>query len=337
MSLERSNGVQLAAVEAHRERQRSPAASRPRATTWSRSAALMIDKFPKLRKLTHQHHRADAAPRHPDADQGRRDVPRAQRDLLDARLDRRRRRHARRGAQREATASRRPARPSRAMQELQKTYRFNFGISSTIFSKNLDDAENILAWAKKEKLDIVFNMVRFTDADAGQRELEGTSSRSAPKKQTHAPVLPRSRPPGSAARRPELHLHALRRHDRQRLSPRWRRARSRRRASCSTRTATCSSARTATSSATSSTEDPRSDLLPRHEPAAPRVHPRREVPDLPQPLPDERRGDEAGGALREVPGARVDGEAPAFARCSGGAAPGRCRRSTHADLIAAEH
>jgi sulfatase maturation enzyme AslB (radical SAM superfamily) len=61
-----------------------------------------------------------------------------------------------------------------AMQELQKKYRFNFGISSTIFSRNLGDADNILAWAKKEKLDIVFNMVRFTDAMLGNSELEGT-------------------------------------------------------------------------------------------------------------------------------------------------------------------
>ena len=59
------------------------------------------------------------------------------------------------------------------MQQLQKTHRFNFGISSTIFSKNLDDADNILAWAKKEKLDIVFNMVRFTDAMLGNSDLEG--------------------------------------------------------------------------------------------------------------------------------------------------------------------
>jgi hypothetical protein len=65
------------------------------------------------------------------------------------------------------------------MQELQKSYRFNFGISTTIFSQNLDDAENILAWAKKEKLDIVFNMVRFTDAMLGNSELEGKSGRSA--------------------------------------------------------------------------------------------------------------------------------------------------------------
>ena len=61
----------------------------------------------------------------------------------------------------------------KAMQELQQKYSFNFGISSTIFSMNLDDADNILAWAKKEKLDIVFNMVRFTDAMLGNSELAG--------------------------------------------------------------------------------------------------------------------------------------------------------------------
>ncbi len=60
-----------------------------------------------------------------------------------------------------------------AMKELQNKYSFNFGISSTIFSQNLDDAENILAWAKHEKLDIVFNMVRFTDAMLGNQDLAG--------------------------------------------------------------------------------------------------------------------------------------------------------------------
>jgi sulfatase maturation enzyme AslB (radical SAM superfamily) len=59
----------------------------------------------------------------------------------------------------------------RAMQALQETYSFNFGISSTIFSQNLDDAENILAWARREKLDIVFNMVRVTDAMLGNQDL----------------------------------------------------------------------------------------------------------------------------------------------------------------------
>ena len=62
----------------------------------------------------------------------------------------------------------------RAMQDLQKRVPFNFGISTTIFSMNLDDAENILAWARKEKLDIVFNMVRFTEAMLGNADLAAT-------------------------------------------------------------------------------------------------------------------------------------------------------------------
>lgn len=62
-----------------------------------------------------------------------------------------------------------------AMRELQKRVPFNFGVSATIFNKNIDDCENILAWARKEGLDIVFNMVRFSDAMLGNGELaEGT-------------------------------------------------------------------------------------------------------------------------------------------------------------------
>ncbi len=37
---------------------------------------------------------------------------------------------------------------------------------------NLNDAENILAWARKEKLDIVFNMIRFTEPMLGNTGLE---------------------------------------------------------------------------------------------------------------------------------------------------------------------
>ena len=62
----------------------------------------------------------------------------------------------------------------RAMQALQRKYTFNFGISTTIFSMNLDDADNVLAWAKKEKLDIVFNMVRFTEPMLGNSSLAAT-------------------------------------------------------------------------------------------------------------------------------------------------------------------
>jgi sulfatase maturation enzyme AslB (radical SAM superfamily) len=61
-----------------------------------------------------------------------------------------------------------------AMRELQKQYSFNFGISTTIFSMNLDDADNILSWAKTEKLDIVFNMVRFTEPMLGNSDLAAT-------------------------------------------------------------------------------------------------------------------------------------------------------------------
>ncbi|MGE5245745.1 MAG: radical SAM/SPASM domain-containing protein [Betaproteobacteria bacterium] len=62
----------------------------------------------------------------------------------------------------------------RAMQELQKRVPFNFGISATIFNRNIDDCENILAWAKREHLDIVFNMVRFSDPMLGNSDLSAT-------------------------------------------------------------------------------------------------------------------------------------------------------------------
>ncbi len=61
-----------------------------------------------------------------------------------------------------------------AMRELQKRVPFNFGISTTIFNKNLDDADNILSWARKENLDIVFNMVRFTEPMLGNADLADT-------------------------------------------------------------------------------------------------------------------------------------------------------------------
>jgi len=61
-----------------------------------------------------------------------------------------------------------------AMKELQQRVPFNFGVSATIFNRNIDDCENILAWAKKEHLDIVFNMVRFSDPMLGNGDLSNT-------------------------------------------------------------------------------------------------------------------------------------------------------------------
>jgi MoaA/NifB/PqqE/SkfB family radical SAM enzyme len=49
---------------------------------------------------------------------------------------------------------------------------FHFGIAATIFRTNLADAKNILAWARARDLDIVFNMLRFTDNMLGNRDLE---------------------------------------------------------------------------------------------------------------------------------------------------------------------
>jgi MoaA/NifB/PqqE/SkfB family radical SAM enzyme len=60
-----------------------------------------------------------------------------------------------------------------AMQALaEKHPMFSFGIASTIFATNLEDARNILAWARTKKLDVVFNMLRFTDNMLGNRDLE---------------------------------------------------------------------------------------------------------------------------------------------------------------------
>ena len=62
-----------------------------------------------------------------------------------------------------------------AMQALAAKHdNFQFGIASTIFATNLEDAENILAWARTRGLDVVFNMLRFTDAMLHNKELEET-------------------------------------------------------------------------------------------------------------------------------------------------------------------
>jgi MoaA/NifB/PqqE/SkfB family radical SAM enzyme len=62
-----------------------------------------------------------------------------------------------------------------AMQALSARYsNFQFGLAATIFATNLEDAKNILAWARTKNLDIVFNMLRFTDAMLNNKELQDT-------------------------------------------------------------------------------------------------------------------------------------------------------------------
>lgn len=62
-----------------------------------------------------------------------------------------------------------------AMEALAREYdNFQFGIAATIFATNMEDARNILRWSRDRNLDIVFNMLRFTDAMLGNRDLEST-------------------------------------------------------------------------------------------------------------------------------------------------------------------
>ena len=62
------------------------------------------------------------------------------------------------------------------------------------------------------------------------------------------------------------------------------------------------------------TEDPEAIYFREAAQAHRTRHSRPEVPDLPEPVPDERRGDQAGDAVRAVPGARVDGKAATHSR-----------------------
>ncbi|HET7220845.1 MAG TPA: radical SAM protein [Vicinamibacterales bacterium] len=60
-----------------------------------------------------------------------------------------------------------------AMQALAAKHdNFQFGIASTLFATNMQDGENILAWARSKNLDVVFNMLRFTDAMLHNKPLE---------------------------------------------------------------------------------------------------------------------------------------------------------------------
>lgn len=60
-----------------------------------------------------------------------------------------------------------------AMQALaQKHDTFQFGIAATIFKQNLDDAQKILEWSREKNIDVVFNMLRFTDAMLHNKHLE---------------------------------------------------------------------------------------------------------------------------------------------------------------------
>src|SRR4029450_8665303 len=60
-----------------------------------------------------------------------------------------------------------------AMQALAAKHdNFQFGLAATIFATHMEDAENILAWARTNNLDRVFHMLGFTDAMLHNKDLE---------------------------------------------------------------------------------------------------------------------------------------------------------------------
>ena len=75
----------------------------------------------------------------------------------------------------------------------------------------------------------------------------------------------------------------------------------------------------------------RGALLQGREPRPPRARQGHDLPDLPQPVPGERRRDEAVRAVREVPHARVPGEARSRPASDNAAQPtalkAACRRA----------
>lgn len=62
-----------------------------------------------------------------------------------------------------------------AMEALAREHdNFQFGVAATIFTTNMQEARAILKWSRDRHLDIVFNMLRFTDAMLGNGDLEKT-------------------------------------------------------------------------------------------------------------------------------------------------------------------
>lgn len=59
------------------------------------------------------------------------------------------------------------------LRELGSRYGFTMGISTTLTPVNLDDAEQMVDYAKSNDMDITFGMIRFADSILGNNDLEG--------------------------------------------------------------------------------------------------------------------------------------------------------------------
>ena len=195
------------------------------------------------------------------------------------------------------------------MQALAKTHpNFSFGIAATIFATNMPDAENILAWARTQDLDVVFNMLRFTDAMLHNKELEEKIGFGGREEQFMRKFfLDRVQEESVLSGQAFMYLHYadMIANGYQRTMP------------CPFQSQGlllnpngdlhyCEN-----SEKLGNVLDDAADALYfKAENLAHRQHLKDEgLPDLPEPLPGERRRDEAVRALREVPEARLPGEA----------------------------
>ena len=59
----------------------------------------------------------------------------------------------------------------RAMQEIQKTKFFNFGVSFTFTGQNIEDGEELYEFCKKENLNVVFAIARYSELAFGNMDL----------------------------------------------------------------------------------------------------------------------------------------------------------------------
>jgi MoaA/NifB/PqqE/SkfB family radical SAM enzyme len=59
----------------------------------------------------------------------------------------------------------------RALQELQKTKSFNFGVSYTFTAQNIEEGEKLYEFCKKENLNVVFAIARYSELAFGNMDL----------------------------------------------------------------------------------------------------------------------------------------------------------------------
>ena len=196
-----------------------------------------------------------------------------------------------------------------AMQALADEYpNFQFGVASTIFATNLEDARNILTWARTKKLDIVFNMLRFTDAMLNNKELESTIGFAAREEAFMREFfLERVQEESVLSGQAFLYLHyaEMIANGYQRTMP------------CPFQTQGlllnpygdlyfCENSQAIGNVLTTPAEDA---LFQGREPCPSRGDRQQGLSDLSQSLPGQRRRDEAGRAVRQVPDARLQGQA----------------------------